>query len=310
MPSRSEKQRNFIFAKRSEYKTKSNTPEDWQWVWDSEWEKIEERLPMKRYKPLFESDIYDSLLKFDGSDADIKQLKEWLSTLNLKSGKAPSGMAKQYAEIKFLQKQIDMIEAYKGSSIGVSNIKATLQHLTKDDLIKLTQKLSAKEDEPTTLELKNAIYHNESISSYQTFKKNSEAIDKFLGTLTGFHKKALTIKPLNIYFVKKDAMKSKAKYITAKDVFYIRPDKIESGDKYASLLYIIVHELGHRYLHFNKVSFRHNDPEWITTPYSKTDSMTEEEKFAELFALSFFKYSGKPFEDYKDKIEKFVGLVK
>ena len=31
---------------------------------------------MKRYKPLFESDIYDSLLKFDGSDADIKQLKE------------------------------------------------------------------------------------------------------------------------------------------------------------------------------------------------------------------------------------------
>jgi hypothetical protein len=55
MPSRSERQRNFIFAKRGEYKTKSDTPEDWKWVWNDEWEKIEERFPIKRYKPLFES---------------------------------------------------------------------------------------------------------------------------------------------------------------------------------------------------------------------------------------------------------------
>jgi len=32
MPAKSEKQQKFIFAKRGEYKNKSNTPEKWQWV--------------------------------------------------------------------------------------------------------------------------------------------------------------------------------------------------------------------------------------------------------------------------------------
>lgn len=40
MPSSSESQRKFIFAKRGQYKTKANTPEKWKWVWGSEWETV------------------------------------------------------------------------------------------------------------------------------------------------------------------------------------------------------------------------------------------------------------------------------
>lgn len=38
MPSRSEKQRKMIFAKRNKYKTKKNTPEKDKWIWKKEYE--------------------------------------------------------------------------------------------------------------------------------------------------------------------------------------------------------------------------------------------------------------------------------
>jgi len=40
MPSQSEKQRQFIFIKRGEFKTKDKTPEKWKWIWDKDWEVI------------------------------------------------------------------------------------------------------------------------------------------------------------------------------------------------------------------------------------------------------------------------------
>lgn len=46
MPSKSKKQRKFIFAKRNQYKTKANTPKKWQWIWNDEWEKIEEAISL------------------------------------------------------------------------------------------------------------------------------------------------------------------------------------------------------------------------------------------------------------------------
>lgn len=42
MPSKSNLQRKFIFYKRDKYKTKKNTPEKWKWIWDEEWETVEE----------------------------------------------------------------------------------------------------------------------------------------------------------------------------------------------------------------------------------------------------------------------------
>lgn len=50
MPSSSEKQRKYIFYLGGKYKTKSDTPEKFKWIWDSGWESIEED-HIERYKP-------------------------------------------------------------------------------------------------------------------------------------------------------------------------------------------------------------------------------------------------------------------
>jgi hypothetical protein len=42
MPSRTEKQRRFIFAKRGRYGTKGKTPKRWLWVWGPEWDRLAE----------------------------------------------------------------------------------------------------------------------------------------------------------------------------------------------------------------------------------------------------------------------------
>lgn len=57
MPSSNEDQRRLVYAKRSQYKTKSDTPERWKWVWNSDWEEIKE---IKRYKPYFKESVLDS----------------------------------------------------------------------------------------------------------------------------------------------------------------------------------------------------------------------------------------------------------
>jgi hypothetical protein len=43
MPSSTEQQRKFIFAKRGQYKSKENTPDKWKFIWDNDWEKVQER---------------------------------------------------------------------------------------------------------------------------------------------------------------------------------------------------------------------------------------------------------------------------
>lgn len=42
MPSSTQRQRKFIFAKRRQYGTPSRTPERWLWVWGPEWERLAE----------------------------------------------------------------------------------------------------------------------------------------------------------------------------------------------------------------------------------------------------------------------------
>lgn len=43
MPSKSDKQRRYIFALRSKYKSKSNTPKEDMWIWEKDWDKIQEK---------------------------------------------------------------------------------------------------------------------------------------------------------------------------------------------------------------------------------------------------------------------------
>jgi hypothetical protein len=42
MPADSRKQQQMIYAKRGQYKSKENTPEDWKWIWNDDWSKVKE----------------------------------------------------------------------------------------------------------------------------------------------------------------------------------------------------------------------------------------------------------------------------
>lgn len=43
MPSSSEKQRKYIFYLRGKYKNKKNTPKKYSFIWDKDWEKVQEK---------------------------------------------------------------------------------------------------------------------------------------------------------------------------------------------------------------------------------------------------------------------------
>jgi len=249
----------------------------------------------------------ESLTDFKGTDADIKEVTDWINSLNLKTGKAPSGMKKQYQAVKDIARQVELIKEFGGSGGIRWNIQGLISILTDKDIEILTKKLS-KDARTSELKLRNATFTNNSVMSDANFIKNAKAIDSFLSSLKGFHKDALKGE-LKIVFVKKEDTKAKATYKSDKDALFLRADAIKPGNSYAQFNYVVVHELGHRYLKFNRVKFDYQSPHWITTPYSRQEGWADEEKFAELFALSHFNYSGKPFDDYKQKIEEFVSLI-
>jgi len=245
-----------------------------------------------------------NLLNFKGTDKEIKLLKEWLDSLRLSYGRSPKGLKKEFNDLQFLQRQFDVAKQFK-IQVNISNIKAILSRWTKDTIDKIQNSLSDKEQQ-TELSLKNATYINNSLLNASKFRELAQQLDSFLNSLKGFHAKALK-KPLKVRFVKKAVIKSKARYKSNSDEILIRPDYIKFSDNYGSFSYILVHELGHRYLKLFGKGLNFNHPEWYTTRYSMQQTMSEEEPFAELFALSNW---ANKYTEYKEKINKFIKLLK
>lgn len=272
---------------------------------------------MTPYKSIYNENSSDDILNkvksFDKSEESVKVLQDWLNSLNLKTGKAPSGLSKQYKNLKILNDQVQSLKQWGMNGNILHIIDYYVNSLSLDDLKKLDSKLSIQNKGTTELTLSNAKYINNSTISEKNFIKFSKDIDSFLDELSGYHKNSLN-PTLNIYFVKKEDSKAKAVYKTSLDSVYIRPDKIKAGNEYASFNYVVLHELGHRYLQYNnskvkKVLGDYDSVQWITTKYSMVDSMSGEEKFAELFALSHFNYKNSPFNTYTKTIDKFQSLM-
>lgn len=75
MPSKSSQQRKWIFTQRGKYKSKDNTPEDMKWIWEKDWEVIEER-NMKRYERKFEEEFNKSdYLKWKKKNVTYRGMK-------------------------------------------------------------------------------------------------------------------------------------------------------------------------------------------------------------------------------------------
>lgn len=185
----------------------------------------------------------------------------------------------------------------------------------KDEIEELFN--SSKDSIKHIIETNFAIYTNDAGLTQKSFKSYIDDIDKFFHTLKGIHHKSINPK-VKITFVKSADSKSAAKYKTANDTLFIRASKIVSGDKYGSLLYVVLHELGHRFLQLNYGRNFASPSEWLTTRYSMVDSLNDEEQFAELFALSHFKYNDSLFlskvliikpEEYMNRIERFLKMI-
>jgi hypothetical protein len=248
-----------------------------------------------------------------GTDKEIQELQAWLDGLNLTAGRTPVGMKKIIGQLQYIQKQLNYFTKPKPLGAVVSNwgaiqdnarktIANTMDRFSKDDLDLINRKLSKKEAEPDELKLAHATYINRSNLNFQKFKERANEVDKFLGTLRGFHAKPLS-KPLKVIMVKKSEIKAKAKYKRDEDAILFRPDAMVPGDGYASSVYVLLHELGHRYERYFSVPSYFNYKGNFTTPYSRTDSMAGNEEFAELFALSHWPNK---YPQYADQIQKFI----
>lgn len=254
------------------------------------------------YKSIFTESLpdYYDLLNYEPTPYYNNLMLDFLRALNPEQGKAPIGQKINWEAFKNAVKFIQQWGFDENKKYDI--FAATMSRMNKSDIDSLLKIVNKKTKSVTKIESKEATYYNESNISEQRFKQSSKEIEDVLSTLKGFHAKVT--RNLIIKFKRKEDMKAKASYKTSLDEIWVRGDyNPKNEQEYGSVVYIIVHELGHRYLKKYRVNFNHDTVDWITTPYSKVDSMTGEEKFAELFALSHFKY--KRFPQFNDKILKF-----
>jgi hypothetical protein len=109
MPSKTEKQRRYVYYLRDKYKDKSFTPQKYKWIWNDEWLQIKEEL-MKPYKRQFIEKTqfnitnklllkyYESMILEESFFGSVKSVKDFLSKFK---NKAKKFFTKLYHPISF-----------------------------------------------------------------------------------------------------------------------------------------------------------------------------------------------------------------
>ena len=261
---------------------------------------------MKTFKQIVNNKVLSLSESF--GESNYQTTKDWIISLNL-DGRTPKGMKKEVSILNFIKGQIKMADDfYKG--IPTDSIKKTIQdsldRFSSNELELINQKLRISDDEPKIIKKGIVKYIKSDASSYKKFTSAVKDVSAFLKELKGYHKKPL--KDLVIRFVKKSDLTSKASYKSEKDELWINLQSMgKTTDSYGSLVYVVLHELGHRYLKSNPQDWNIDSILWITTKYSMTDSWSGEEKFAELFAITHWE---KKYKEHKIKMDKFKNLIK
>jgi len=239
------------------------------------------------------------------TDDKLPTFIQWIEHFP-KSGRAPNGEKKLFDGIKFLQKQL---EVYREHGLMSSNIASALSWWSAEgEMDRIADVFFAGKSKAKVEVIKhgNVTFHNGSSMSEARFKKTTKTIADLLKGLKGFHKKALS-KPLEIHFKYTKEIRAKAVYKGLLDQVWVK-ESSKPIDLYGHLLYVIIHELGHRYEFLHKRPKDFEDRDFYTTKYSRTETMAGSESFAEIFALSHWpdKYN----DDYSDQIERFNAMMK
>lgn len=262
-------------------------------------------------------------IKFVGglTTSDFDEYKAWLDQI-IVSGK-PRIPVELKLDYEMLKRNKDLVLDYdkkKNSEFKhdggqylnflIASANQTLKRLGPEKLINLIDVLfkgtgDTVKSKKSEIRISNYVFKNDSQASEARFVEMCDELVKFLNTFTGFHGKALTGTP-EIHIKSSTKQKAKAAYKVELDEIWIRESQSRdfASSAYASLKYIICHELGHRYEHKIGKPNWFRDSEWGTTRYSNSPNSWNGEQFAEIFALSFWGSSKYP--EYKDKIEKFI----
>jgi len=164
----------------------------------------------------------------------------------------------------------------------------------KPHLADLTRYFSTEggKNVPKEITLGGNTYVNVSGFDEELLGKYAKRIETVFDSLKGWRRKALAGGVRVALAGPRDFRgTSKGTYRSSEDTLYVRatPEVLKrSGDSYASVEYIIVHELGHRYERKRSVGIDFDKPEWWSSQYSRKEG----EAFAELFALTNFDITG------------------
>lgn len=262
-------------------------------------------------------------MKFVGGlDAsDFDEYKAWLDQI-IVSGK-PRIPAELKVDYEMLKRNKDLVLDYdkkknsefrhdggKYLNFLIASANQTLKRMGREKLVVLIDVLfkgsgDTVKSKKSEIRISNYVFKNDSQASESRFMEMCDELAKFLNTFTGFHGKALT-GTLEIHIKSSTKQKAKASYKMEVDEIWIRESQSRdfASTAYASLKYIVTHELGHRYEQKIGKPNWFVDTAWETTRYSKTPNSWNGEQFAEIFALSF--WGSAKYPEYKDKIEKFI----
>lgn len=238
----------------------------------------------------------------------VKQANEvgrWvLANFRIKSPKTPRGQ-------KALKDELERFQWFLNSGMWGyrSSIEDSWEKL-KPQLADIVRYFS---DEggilvPREVDVGNITFINRAGLDQKALEKYSARLSQLFHGVRGWRAKALTGN-LKIVFASAQDFNgtTKGKYKSAEDLLLVRttPAVLKREAGYASLDYILIHELGHRYEHKVKdlpVDF--DKPPWWTTRYSRADSMAGSESFAELFAIGHFGITGNWDAAILDRFEK------
>lgn len=246
--------------------------------------------------------------------ARMRDLAAWFRKhFRVDSAKTPKGQKRLKEEgLTFLNNLETFGTPYGQTSAGILQFEGPWSRTLSRSLDDLVQFFTAegdtakgKNEEVVELKLVHATYINRAATSEANFRKYAQKIDDVYGRVKGWRKKALRGN-LTVVFQGASQMRTQGKYVSAKDEMWVKatPSVMKRGEgSYGSPDYILVHELGHRYEHFNPLPVDFDRPAWFTTRYSQTEGLGGSESFAELFALGHYGIRGNWDEKILERFE-------
>lgn len=242
-----------------------------------------------------------SLIPYD--ESKFADLEKWLDYFP-NSGRAPKGKKREAEHIKSLK---DGIKFFKEYNMMPQTVGAIFSYYDADGVSRLVDDFlsTSKKAKVEKITVGKITFINNSSMAESRFKKTVKAVADLLKRFKGYHKKAIET-PLEIHFKYSKEIKSKAVYKGLLDQIWVKESSKADNELYGHLLYIIVHELGHRYEKIHKLPKGFVDNKFYTTKYSKVDGMGGSEAFAEMFAVSFWEDS---YKEYSEQVERFKKLL-